>query len=291
MLWCLTYNCNLSNQIESTDCVLKINTFTKNISILVIDWLVSPNLLRVLFLGSILDQCYAFSAIPEPETKNRLPEGNTKINGILILYPHNKICRASMILCPKYSTFCWWQEFYIIILAEKHEVLNLALFYISTHTWNRYIKNLTVVNILVLKWNWYTFLFMFFFLFIRQFWFFILGRQTSSLPPPTATRLLHFWGNAVMNWLYSWIEQTFPYNSDNSMKDITLPLQFTISFKNKIQFSNIFPINTGILSTSTFEFSHNICCNICSIFSGGWHWNCSQLRNACLKKTDTLKKV
>ena len=95
---------------------------------------VSPDLLTVLFLGSILDQCCAFSAIPEPETRNRLPEGNTKINGLLILYPHNKICKASMILCPKYSTFCWWQEFYIIILAEKHEASNLALFYISTHT-------------------------------------------------------------------------------------------------------------------------------------------------------------
>ena len=91
--------------------------------------LVSPDLLTVLFLGSILDQ---FSAIPEPETRNSLPEGNTKINGLLILYPHNKICRGSMILCPKYSTFYWWQEFYTIILDEKHEVLNLVLFYIST---------------------------------------------------------------------------------------------------------------------------------------------------------------
>jgi hypothetical protein len=38
MLWCLMYNFNLSNRIESTDCVLKINTFSKCISILVIDW-------------------------------------------------------------------------------------------------------------------------------------------------------------------------------------------------------------------------------------------------------------
>ena len=38
-----------------------------------------------------------------------------------------------MIVCPEYSTFCWWQEFCIIILAEKHKVLNLV-FYISTHT-------------------------------------------------------------------------------------------------------------------------------------------------------------
>ena len=38
MLWCLTYNFNLSNRTESTDCVLKTNTFTKSISILVIDW-------------------------------------------------------------------------------------------------------------------------------------------------------------------------------------------------------------------------------------------------------------
>ena len=80
------------------------------------------------------------------------------------------------------------------------------------------------------------------------------------LPLPAASSI--FWGNAVINWLYSWIEQTSPYNSDNYMKDITLPFQFKISFKNKIPFSNIFPINTGILSTSTFEFSHNICCNI-----------------------------
>jgi hypothetical protein len=80
---------------------------------------VSPYLLTVLFLGSILDQCYAFSPIPEAESRNRLPEGNIKINGLLILYPNNKISRASMILCPKYSTFCWWQKFDIIILAEK----------------------------------------------------------------------------------------------------------------------------------------------------------------------------
>ena len=50
MLWCLTYNFNLSNRIESTEC----------------------DLITVLFLGSILDQCYAFSAIPEPETRNIL---------------------------------------------------------------------------------------------------------------------------------------------------------------------------------------------------------------------------
>jgi hypothetical protein len=73
------------------------------------------------------------------------------------------------------------------------------------------------------------------------------------------------------------------------MKDITLPFKFPISFKNKIPFSNIFPINTGILAISTFEFSHIICCNICYIFSVGR--NCSLLCNACLKKRDTLKKV
>jgi hypothetical protein len=111
--------------------------------------------------------------------------------------------------------------------------------------WNRYIKNLFLT---ILQSVWHsrqhpgpqmklvTFLFMLF-LFLRQFWFFILGRQTSSLPHPTATCLLYFWGNAVINWLYSWIEQTFLYNSDNSMKYITLPFQFTISFKNKIPFS------------------------------------------------------
>ena len=46
MLWCLTYNLNLSNRIESTYCELKINTFTKSISVLVIDLLSfsrSPN--------------------------------------------------------------------------------------------------------------------------------------------------------------------------------------------------------------------------------------------------------
>jgi hypothetical protein len=117
-----------------------------------------------------------------------------------------------MILCPKYSTFCWWQKFDIIILAEKPKSWILHCLYISTHTpctMESVHQNSqrfcylggTVVNILVLKWNWYTFLFMLF-LFLRQFWW-----------PPAATRLLHFGGNAVINWLYSWIEQTFSYIS------------------------------------------------------------------------------
>ena len=43
-------------------------------------------------------------------------------------------------------------------------------------------------------------------LFLNQFVSFTLVRLTSSLPHPAATCLLHFWGNAVINWLYSWIE-------------------------------------------------------------------------------------
>ena len=114
--------------------------------------------------------------------------------------------------------------------------------------WNRYIKNLFPT---ILQSVWHsrqhpgpqmklvTFLFMLF-LFLRQFWSFILDRQTSSLPYPAATCLLHFWGNAVINWLYSWIEQTFPYNSDYSKKDINYIVNWNGGVKNKIHVSNIF---------------------------------------------------
>ena len=63
----------------------------------------------------------------------------------------------------------------------------------------------TVVNILVLKWNWYTFLFMLF-VFLRNFWSFILGRQTSSCyyPPPPflgqcCSQLVVLWWSFLIN--------------------------------------------------------------------------------------------
>ena len=114
MLWCLTYNLNLSNQRDSTDWELKISTFTESISILVVDW---PGLSRSPnnAISRVNFRWMAFSAIPQPETRT---------NGLLILYSHNKICRAVTFVCPKYSTFCWCQEFCTIILAEKHKVFN-----------------------------------------------------------------------------------------------------------------------------------------------------------------------
>jgi hypothetical protein len=133
MLWCLTYNLNLSNQRDSTDWELKISTFTESISILVIDWQGLSRSPNSAISSFFLHSCYTFSAIPEPENRNRLLEGNTRTYGQLSLYHRNKICRAAMTVCTKYSTFSLWQEFCTIFLAEKHKVLNLVSFYISTH--------------------------------------------------------------------------------------------------------------------------------------------------------------
>ena len=103
------------------------NTFTKSISILVIDW---PGLSRspnnaIFMVNFRLMLCF-FSHSWTWDQKQ--VEGNTKTNGLLIMYPHNKICRAAMIVCPKYLTSCWWQEFCTFFF------LKYTLFYISTHT-------------------------------------------------------------------------------------------------------------------------------------------------------------
>ena len=116
---------------------------------------------------------------------------STKINYRMFLSLRSKICRAGMVVSPIYITFYWLQEFCIIIEIENVTFWILRCFiYQLIHPvlWNRYIKNIfpTILQsiwhsctFLVLKWNWYIFLFPT--IFFNQFWYFMKGRQTSSL--------------------------------------------------------------------------------------------------------------
>ena len=134
MLWCLTYNFNLSNRIESTDCELKINTFTKNISILLIDWpglSRSPNsaISRVNFSSMFCIFSHSWTWDQKQATWGQYQnkwsidsvssQQNMQICDDCMTHIFNTLLVARIM----YNNFSW-----------KHEVLNFALFYISTYT-------------------------------------------------------------------------------------------------------------------------------------------------------------
>ena len=147
--------------------------------------LVSPDLLTVLFLGSILDQSYTFSDIPEPETKNRLPTCGQYQNIWSIdsvssqqhlqhfddLYTpnikhllcnwesrewkHPKIIKGKQLIWLLF--WCLWPSYLMLSVLNVLSCDQLGTSKISSQLF----CNLhgTAVSLLVLKWNWYMFLF------------------------------------------------------------------------------------------------------------------------------------